>query len=80
VGPFDLPAGNMVKIKSLYVNIPREDHPDRDNRYMAAVMVEKPGKPLRAFDFVYLKKISGDAVVRQTDEDTSESPKKSSAN
>ncbi len=67
VGPFDLPAGNMVKIKSLYVNIPKEDHSDRDNRYMAAVMVEKPGKAMRAFDFMYMKKISGEAVARQPD-------------
>jgi hypothetical protein len=67
VGPFDLPAGNMLKVKSLYVNIPREDHPDRDNRYMAAVMVEKPGQTLRAFDFAYLKKLSSGEVARKMD-------------
>jgi 23S rRNA (uracil1939-C5)-methyltransferase len=67
VGPFDLPAGNMVRVKSLYVNIPREEHPERDNRYMAAVMVEKPGESLRAFDFMYLKKISNAAVLSHMD-------------
>ncbi len=83
VGPFDLPAGNMIKVKSLYVNIPREDHPDRDNRYMAAVMVEKPGQNLRAFDFAYLRKISSSSVVKKmdlsqeqdsTDEDSPQKP------
>ena len=71
VGPFDLPAGNMVKIKSLFVNIPREDHPERDNRYMAAVMVEKPGQALRAFDFIYLKKLSSGAVLKRVDDEAS---------
>ena len=69
VGPFDLPAGNMVKVKSLYVNIPREDHPERDNRYMAAVMVEKPGQTLRAFDFLYLKKIVPGVALKRVDEE-----------
>ena len=71
VGPFDLPAGNMVKVKSLYVNIPREDHPERDNRYMAAVMVEKPGQALRAFDFVYLKKLSSGSAVKTLEDEPS---------
>jgi hypothetical protein len=57
VGPFDLPAGTMVKVKSLFVTIPREDRPERDNQYMAAVMVERAGSPYRAFDFTYLKRI-----------------------
>ena len=67
VGPFDLPAGSMVVVKSLFVQIPKENHPERDNQYMAAVMVEKQGDPLRVFDFQYLKKISPDTVVRQTE-------------
>jgi hypothetical protein len=67
VGPFDLPAGNMVRVKSLYVNVPKEDQPDRDNRYMAAVMVEKPGQSLRVFDFTYMKKASSSSPARQTD-------------
>ena len=67
VGPFDLPSGNMVRVKSLYVNIPREDHPERDNRYMAAVMVEKPGQALRAFDFAYVRKIQAGSKVKQMD-------------
>ncbi len=70
VGPFDLPSGNMVRVKSLYVNIPREDHPERDNRWMAAVMVEKPGQPLRAFDFAYVRKIQAGSSVRHLDSAT----------
>jgi hypothetical protein len=61
VGPFDLPAGDDMKVKSLYLNIPKENQPDRDNRVMAAVMVEKPGQSWRVFDFAYMKK-SGSAV------------------
>ncbi len=63
IGPFDLPAGNRVRVKSLYTSIPKEDHPDRDNRYMTAVMVEKQDDPLRVFDFVYLKKL-GSPILR----------------
>lgn len=74
VGPFDLPSGNMLRVKSLYVNIPKVDQPDRDNRTMAAVMVEKPGQSWRVFDFAYLKKSSG-ASVRgmETDKDDGDS-------
>jgi len=85
VGPFDLPAGNMVRVRSLYVNIPREDHPERDNRYMAAVMVEKPGQPLRTFDFVYMKKLSHGQAIKHLDSPQDQEPidegtvKKSSA-
>ncbi len=67
VGPFDVPSGNRVLVKSLFVNIPKEDQPDRDNRYMAAVMVEKPGQSLRVFDFSYMKKISSSSSVKPTD-------------
>src|SRR5262249_54044038 len=66
VGPFDLPAGNMVKIKSLYVTIPKEDHPERGNQYMAAVLVEKRNDPLRVFDFTYVKKLGTGAKVTDT--------------
>lgn len=62
VGPFDLPAGNTVRVKSLYVNIPKENQPDRDNRVMAAVMAEKPGEPWKVFDFAYMKKTSAAGV------------------
>ena len=67
VGPFDLSSGNRILVQSLFVNIPKEDQPDRDNRYMAAVMVEKPGQSLRVFDFAYMKKISSSSSVRPTD-------------
>jgi len=62
VGPFDLPAGDTLRVKSLYVNIPKENQPDRDNRFMAAVMAEKPGQSWRVFDFAYMKKTSGLSV------------------
>ena len=62
MGPFDVPAGNMVRLKNLFVTIPKEDHPERDNRYMTAFLVEKPGQDLRVFDFAYLKKISNASI------------------
>jgi 23S rRNA (uracil1939-C5)-methyltransferase len=68
LGPFELPSGSRVKVKSLFVQIPKEDHPERDNQYMAAVMVEKQGDLMRVFDFKYLKKISPGMKVPQTNE------------
>ncbi len=68
VGPFDLPAGDTLRVKSLYVNIPKENQPDRDNRFMAAVVAEKPGQSWRVFDFAYMKKSSG-ASVRDLEND-----------
>ena len=67
VGPLDIPAESMVRAKSLYETLPKEDHPERDDRYMAAVLVEKPGDALRVFDFAYLKKFSSGAVLKRTD-------------
>ncbi|HJT23690.1 MAG TPA: hypothetical protein VJ873_03895, partial [bacterium] len=62
VGPFDVPAGNTLEVKSLYLNIPKENQPDRDNRVMAAVLAEQPGASWRVFDFAYMKKTSAAAV------------------
>jgi hypothetical protein len=67
VGPFDIPAGNTVRVKSLFITIPKDDEPDRDNRYMAAVLVEKPGESLRVFDFAYTKKFSKTPVDKPLD-------------
>jgi len=67
VGPFDIPAGDMVRIKDLYVTLPKDNQPDRDNRYMAAVLVEKPNEPLRAFDFSYVKALPPGAIFQPTD-------------
>jgi hypothetical protein len=67
LGPFDLPAGSRVKVKSLFAQIPKQEHPERDNQYMTAVMVEKRGDPLRVFDFLYLKKILPGEAMRKTD-------------
>jgi hypothetical protein len=58
VGPFDLPSGHMVRVKNLFANLPKGDEPVRDNRYMAAVLLEKPGQPMRVFDYAYMKKVS----------------------
>jgi hypothetical protein len=55
MGPFDLAAGSAIHVKNLSMTLPKESHPQRDNRFMAAVMVEKPGESLRSFDFIYLK-------------------------
>jgi hypothetical protein len=62
-----LPAGNIVRVKSFSVTLPKEDHPERDNRYMAAVLAEKPGQSLRAFDFAYMKKLPTGAVRKKMD-------------
>jgi 23S rRNA (uracil1939-C5)-methyltransferase len=74
VGPFDLPAGHTMKFKNLSVTIPKDDEPERDNRYMTAVMVEQPNTDLRAFDFAYVHRL-GAKVLRSsgnypTDSDT----------
>jgi 23S rRNA (uracil1939-C5)-methyltransferase len=67
VGPFDLPSGHMVRVKNLFANLPKGEEPDRDNRYMAAVLLEKPGQAMRVFDFAYLKKVPGGKPVTFTD-------------
>jgi hypothetical protein len=67
LGPFDLSAGSRVKVKSLFAKIPREDHPERDNRYMTAVLLEKKGDPLRVFDYMYLRKIMPGEAAGQAD-------------
>ena len=65
-GPFDLPAGHTMKFKNLFVTIPKDDEPERDNRYMTAVMVEQPNTDLRAFDFAYVHRL-GAKVLRQSE-------------
>ncbi|HXL72145.1 MAG TPA: 23S rRNA (uracil(1939)-C(5))-methyltransferase RlmD, partial [bacterium] len=72
VGPFDLPAGHTMKFKNLSVTIPKDDEPERDNRYMTAVMVEQPNTDLRAFDFSYTHRL-GAKVLRQSGNNSSES-------
>ncbi len=67
VGPFDIPAGDMVRVKDLYVTLPKEPHPERDDRYMAAVLAEKPGQSLRAFDFAYVKALPPGTAIKATD-------------
>jgi hypothetical protein len=67
VGPFDIPAGDLVRVKDLYMTLPKENHPERDNRFMAAVVAEKPGQPLRAFDFCYVKALPPGSAYKSTD-------------
>ncbi len=76
VGPFDLPAGEILRVKGLFINIPKEDRPERDNRFMTAVMVEKPGEDLKAFDFAYLKKSNAPALKGMDMDQDGDSPKK----
>ncbi len=54
-GPFDLAPGAAKTVKNFVLKLPKESHPLRDNRFMAAVLLEKPGSLLRAFDFAYIK-------------------------
>jgi hypothetical protein len=68
-GPFDLPAGNMVRVQSLYLALPREENQARDDRYMAAVLAEMPGRPFRAFDFAYVKRLSPGETLERMDVD-----------
>jgi len=68
VGPFDLPAGTHARYDNLSIRLPRDDNEERDNRYMAAVLVEKAGDPLvRAFDFSYIKALSADETRERLD-------------
>jgi len=71
VGPFDLPAGRTMKFKNLSVTIPKDDEPERDNRYMTAVLVEQPDTDLRAFDFAYVHR-SGAKMVHQPEKSPEE--------
>ncbi len=59
VGPLDVPAGMDVRVKSLFVNLPKEAQPERDSQTMAAVLVETPDDSIHAFDFTYIKGQTG---------------------
>ncbi|HVZ79317.1 MAG TPA: 23S rRNA (uracil(1939)-C(5))-methyltransferase RlmD [bacterium] len=67
VGPFDLPSGHMVRVKNLFANLPKTEDPARDDRYMAAVLLEKPGQAMRVFDFAYMKKVPAGKTAPFTD-------------
>jgi 23S rRNA (uracil1939-C5)-methyltransferase len=79
VGPFDLPAGHTMKFKNLSVTIPKDDEPERDNRYMTAVMVEQPNTDLRAFDFAYVHRL-GAKVLRPSGNNSADSDASSGSN
>ncbi len=79
VGPFDLPAGHNMKFKNLVVTIPKDDEPERDNRYMAAVMVEEPDTDLRAFDFSYIHRM-GAKVLHPSGNNSTDSGSGSGSN
>jgi len=65
VGPLDVPAGMVVRVKSLFVNMPQEIQPERDNQTMAAILVETPDDSIHAFDFTYLKGLTGSQASRR---------------
>jgi outer membrane biosynthesis protein TonB len=57
LGPFDLPAGHTIRFKNLFVTLPKEESPERDNRYMTAILVEQPDSDIRSFDFNYVHRL-----------------------
>jgi hypothetical protein len=66
VGPLDVSPGMVVRVKSLFVNLPKEGQPERDNQTMAAILVETPDDSIHAFDFAYLKGQSGSSFSRKS--------------
>ena len=68
VGPFSLPAGHKTRISNLVAFTPKEPHPERDNRWMVAVVVQKPGsRETRAFDFAYVKALTSEEAQQRLD-------------
>jgi hypothetical protein len=68
VGPFDLPAGHRTRVSNLVAVTPKEDHPERDNRWMQGVLIEKPGRRnVRAFDFAYAKALTSEELKERLD-------------
>ncbi len=64
VGPFDLPAGHILRFKNLFVTIPKDEEPERDNRYMTAILVEQSDSDIRAFDFNYVHRLGAKTLWR----------------
>jgi hypothetical protein len=68
VGPFDLPAGHRTTVSGLRAVSPKDPHPERDNRWMLALLVEKRGsREARAFDFAYVKALTPDEARERLD-------------
>jgi hypothetical protein len=65
VGPLDIQPGMVVRVKSLFVNLPKENLADRDNQTMAAILAETPDDSIHAFDFAYVKGTSGGSSGRK---------------
>ncbi len=66
VGPLDIPPGMVVRVKSLFVNLPKESLPERDNQTMAAILAETPDDSIHAFDFAYIRGSLGASAGRKT--------------
>jgi 23S rRNA (uracil1939-C5)-methyltransferase len=67
-GPFNLPAGHRIRVSNLKGMTPPEDSPERDNRWMLAVVVEKKGsREERAFDFAYVKALTSEETKERLD-------------
>jgi len=68
VGPFNLPAGHKTRVMNLSAVTSREAHPERDNRWMLPVLVEKRGsREARAFDFAYVKALTPEEARERLD-------------
>jgi hypothetical protein len=68
VGPFNLPAGHRTRVVNLTAVTPKEDHGERDNRWMLPVLVEKRGsREVRVFDFAYVKALTPEEAKERLD-------------
>ena len=65
VGPLDVSPGMVVRVKSMFVNLPKEAQPERDSQTMAAILVETPDDSVHAFDFAYVKGVTGTSPARK---------------
>lgn len=55
IGPLSLPAGSRLEVEGFSLSL-GDDQPARENRFMAAVLLEDPAEPkAKAYDFVYVK-------------------------
>lgn len=68
VGPFNLPAGSRVRVSNLKGLLPEGEVPERDNRWMVAVVVgRKNSREDRAFDFTYVKSLTHEEAQERLD-------------
>jgi hypothetical protein len=69
VGPFNLPAGHRIRVSNLKAATPLEDFPERENRWMLAVVVSGKGgaREERAVDFSYVKALTSEEAKERLD-------------